>query len=296
MRVPYTGEKQVKANGITITYDAFGSPEAPPMLLVSGLGMQMIGWDEDFCQQLALQGYWVIRFDNRDAGLSTQLEAYGMPNVMEAFPKWQAGEAITDAPYLLKDMASDAVGLMDALGIEQAHVIGASMGGMIVQELLIHFADRVKTAISIMSTPGIPRSKPEAAALILASPPTNREESFEQAIAANKILIGRGFPVHEDRVRESAGRAYDRGLSPIGTARQMMAIMASGLRTEALQQVNVPTLVIHGDDDALILVEGGYETASAIPNAKLLIIEGMGHSLPIETWPQIVGAITEHAQ
>ena len=173
---------------------------------------------------------------------------------------------------------------------------GASMGGMIVQELLIHFADRVKTAVSIMSTPSTPHSRPEAGALLLAPPPTNREQGIEQALAATEILLGRGFPVHEDRVRQSAGRAYDRGLSPIGTARQMMAIMASGSRVEALKTVDVPTLVIHGDDDALIMVEGGYETAETIPNAKLFIIEGMGHSLPIEAWPQIVEAIAEHAQ
>lgn len=296
MRIPYSGEKQIEANGITINYDAFGSSEAPPMLLVSGLGMQMIGWDEDFCQELALRGYWVIRFDNRDVGLSTRFDEAGMPNVMGAFPKWQAGEAVTDAPYLLKDMAADAVGLMDALGIDKAHVVGASMGGMIVQELLIHFGERVKTAVSIMSTSSIPRSTPEAGALLISPPPANREQSLEQAIAATRILIGRGFPVHEDRVRTSAGRAYDRGLSPIGTARQMMAVMASGSRVAALQQVDVPTLVIHGDDDALILVEGGYETAESIPNANLLIIEGMGHSLPIEAWPQIVEAIAEHAQ
>jgi pimeloyl-ACP methyl ester carboxylesterase len=296
MRVPYSGEKQVEANGIKLNYDTFGSPEAPLLLLVSGLGMQMIGWDEDFCQQLALQGYWVIRFDNRDVGLSTKLDELGMPNVMEAYPKWQAGESVSGAPYLLKDMAGDAVGLMDALGIEQGHVVGVSMGGMIVQELLIHFPDRVKTAVSIMSTPTIPQAKPEAEILLLTPPPTNRQEHIRQSIAATKVLLGRGFPLHEERVHDTASRAYERGLSPIGTARQMMAVMASGSRVEALKKVNVPSLVIHGDDDALIMVEGGYETAAAIPNAKLLIIEGMGHSLPIEAWTQIVTAIAEHAQ
>jgi len=295
MRVPYSDEKQVEANGIRLNYDAFGSPEAPPMLLVSGLGMQMIGWDEGLCQQLALQGYWVIRFDNRDVGLSTRLDHLGMPNVMEAFPKWQAGESVSGAPYLLKDMAADAVGLLDALEIENAHVVGASMGGMIVQELLIHFANRVKTAVSIMSTPTVPQSKPEAEILLFTPPPTSRQEHIEQSIAATKLLLGHGFPLHEERVRDVAGRAYDRGLSLIGTARQMMAVMASGPRVEALKRVDVPTLVIHGDDDALIMVEGGYETAEAIPNAKLLIIEGMGHSLPIEAWPQIVEAIADHA-
>ena len=295
MRVPYSGEKQVEANGITINYDTFGSPEAPPLLLISGLGMQMIGWHEDFCQQLALNGYWVIRFDNRDVGLSTRLEALGMPNVMEAFPQWQAGENISDAPYLLRDMAADAVGLMDALGIEKSHIVGASLGGMVTQEVLIHFADRVKTAVSIMSTPSIPRSRPEAAVLLLTPPASNRQQHIEQSLTAAKVLLGCGFPFHEDRVRESAGRAYDRGLYPVGTARQMMATMASGSRVEALKKVDVPTLVIHGDDDALILVEGGYETAESIPNAKLLIIEGMGHSLPIEAWPQIVSAIAAHA-
>jgi pimeloyl-ACP methyl ester carboxylesterase len=146
-----------------------------------------------------------------------------------------------------------------------------------------------------MSTPTIPQSKPEAEILLFTPPPTSRQEHIEQSIDATKLLLGHGFPLHEERVRDVAGRAYDRGLSLIGTARQMMAVMASGPRVEALKMVDLPTLVIHGDDDALIMVEGGYETAEAIPNAKLLIIEGMGHSLPIEAWPQIVEAIAGHA-
>ena len=297
MRVPYSGEKQVKANGLTLIYDTFGSSEAPPLLLIMGLGGQLIAWPADLCQQLALSGYWVIRFDNRDIGRSTRFDAAGMPRLPWMLLKSVLGLPLK-APYLLKDMAADAVGLLDALGIERAHVVGASMGGMIVQELLIHHRERLKTAVSIMSTTGdrkLPRPSREALAVLRTPPAKEREAYLEQAVQSWHVLAGNHFPFHAERVREMAEQAYDRGLNPAGTARQMAAILASGSRQEALRTVTTPTLVIHGDADPLVPVAGGYATAKAIPNAKLLIIPGMGHSLPIETWPQIVEAIAEHA-
>ena len=297
MRVPYSGEKQVKANGLTLIYDTFGSSEAPPLLLIMGLGGQLIAWPADLCQQLALSGYWVIRFDNRDIGRSTRFDAAGMPRLPWMLLKSVLGLPLK-APYLLKDMAADAVGLLDALGIERAHVVGASMGGMIVQELLIHHRERLKTAVSIMSTTGdrkLPRPTREALAVLRTPPAKEREAYLEQAVQSWHVLAGNHFPFHAERVREMAEQAYDRGLNPAGTARQMAAILASGSRQEALRTVTTPTLVIHGDADPLVPVAGGYATAKAIPNAKLLIIPGMGHSLPIETWPQIVEAIAEHA-
>jgi pimeloyl-ACP methyl ester carboxylesterase len=299
MRVPYSGEKQVEANGITIAYDAFGSPELPPLLLVAGLGMQSIGWDEDFCQQLAQKGYWVIRFDNRDVGRSTRFDKAGMPDPNKIAVAVMTKQPLAESAYLLKDMAADAVGLLDALGIEQAYVVGVSLGGMILQEMLIHFGDRVKTAVSIMSNTGnpeLPMPTPEALALLMQSSPTDREEYIEQSVQSWRVLQGDHFPFLEERVRQKASRIFERGLSPAGTARQFAAGLASGSRVEALKSVTTPTLVIHGDADPLIPVEGGYETAESISNAKLLIIEGMGHSLPIETWPQIVAAIADHAQ
>ncbi len=298
MRVPYSGEKQIEANGLTLTYDAFGSPEAEPMLMVSGLGMQLIGWDEDFCQQLAQLGYWVIRFDNRDVGLSTKLDELGVPNMAEIAMKVMMRQPIEDAPYLLKDMAADAVGLMDGLGIERAHVVGISMGGMIVQELLICFADRVKTAVSLMSMTGdstLPQPTPEAMQAMMSPPAEGRDGYVEQCVVNWKIFHGNGFPHNDDRIRQRAGQMFDRGLYPDGAARQSAAIFASGERTEALKEVKIPTLVIHGEADPLVRVEGGRATAVAIPEAKLLTFDGMGHNLPIELWTEIVQAISVHA-
>lgn len=298
MRVPYSGEKQVEANGITLTYDTFGSPLAEPLLLVMGLGGQLITWPADFCQQLALSGFWVIRFDNRDSGRSTKFAAAGVP-----FMPWQALKywlrLPVTAPYLLKDMAADAIGLLDGLGISKTHLAGVSMGGMIVQEMLIHHRERLKTAVSIMSNTGdrrLPWPTREALSLLRIRLATDRDSHIEQAVWGGRVLAGNHFPFHEEWARQRAGQAYDRGLYAPGTTRQMAAILASGSRQAALGSVTTPTLVIHGDADPLVPVAGGYATAEAIPNAKLLVIKGMGHTLHRETWPQIVQAIADHAE
>jgi len=289
---------KVAVNGIEIVYDTFGEPTAAPLLLVMGLGGQMIAWDEALCRQLAAQGYWVIRFDNRDVGLSTRFADLGIPNILAMMQAQMAGEEIVP-PYLLRDMADDAVGLLEALGIEGAHIVGVSMGGMIVQEMVIHHPERVLTMTSIMSStgnPALPPPKPEAMAILLEPAPEGRENYIESSVRASQVLNGPGFPLDVERVRMKAGLAFDRGLSPAGTTRQLAAVLGSGSRKEALQSVTVPTLVIHGDADPLVPVEGGIDTAEAIAGAELLIINGMGHDLPPTVWPQVMDAIIKHAR
>jgi pimeloyl-ACP methyl ester carboxylesterase len=295
--VNHSDPTKVKVDGIEIVYDTFGEPTMPAMLLVMGLGAQMIAWDEAFCSKLAAQGYWVIRFDNRDVGLSTRFDEAGIPNIPALMQALMRGEKI-ETPYLLRDMADDAVGLLDAIGVEKAHVVGVSMGGMIVQEMVIHHAERVRTMTSIMSTtgnPDLPPAKPEAMAILMEPAPTVRSDYIENSVRGSQILNGAEIPFDEDRARIHAGLAFDRGLSPAGTARQLAAILGSGSRKEALKSVTVPTLVIHGDADPLVPVEGGIDTADSISGAELLIIKGMGHDLTPTTWSQVLAAIASHA-
>jgi len=285
---------KVRANGIEIAYDAFGDPADPAMLLVMGLGEQMIAWDEEFCKKLAFRGYWVIRFDNRDMGSSTRFDDAGVPNLLALMQ----GSAV-EVPYTLDDMAEDAVGLLDALRIEAAHIVGVSMGGMIAQTIAIKHPTRVRTLTSIMSTtsdPQLPSPKPQAAQLLYTPAPTDLNAYIEYEVKVNRILRGPGFDVDEERLREFARRAYDRGLNPAGLARQLAAVLASGSRRAALKSVQVPTLVIHGDADPLIPLEGGVDTAESIPGAELVVVEGMGHGLPADAWPQILDAIASHAK
>ncbi len=286
----------VKANGIEITYDEFGDPNGRPLLLIMGLGGQMIMWREEMCEMFAQQGHRVVRFDNRDVGQSTSFEHLGLPDVMSVMMKALTGQPVDEAPYLLKDMAADAAGLLDAIGIESAHIVGASMGGMIAQQFAIDHPHRVRTLTSIMSTTGdptLPQPRAEATGALLAPLPADREASIERGVNIFRTIGSPGFPFDEDEVRSVASRSYDRGFNPTGVARQLVAILASGNRTEALKNVKVPTLVIHGKDDPLVPVEGGQATAAAIPGAKLIVIEGMGHDMPKELRPQIVAAIGE---
>ena len=286
-----------RANGIDLCYEIFGDAAAEPMLLIMGLGAQMIHWDDDFCRQLAGRGFRVIRFDNRDIGKSSRMSGGKRLSPLELL-KLRFLKIPVAAPYRLRDMAEDVTGLMDALGIKSAHLVGASMGGMIAQELAISFPQRVRSLTSIMSTTGNPKVPPptrEAAAMLMAPPPATKQEFLERFAQTWKILRVGSFPEDEALDRSRAERTYERGLNPAGVGRQLRAILASGSRKERLRSVKAPTLVIHGTVDPLVRPEGGKDTAASIPGARLLMVEGMGHALPIPMWPQIIAAIADHA-
>jgi pimeloyl-ACP methyl ester carboxylesterase len=296
--VHHTEPALAKANGIELCYDTFGDRDAPAMVLIMGLASQMIVWDEEFCSQLASRGYWVIRFDNRDIGHSTKFAQHGVPNVLAMLTGHMQADA-SKVPYTLRDMADDTAGLLDALALRSAHVVGASMGGAIAQEMAIHHPKRVRTLTSIMSStgdPGLPMPTPEALEILLAPAPTDRDGYFARYTQTCRVLRGPGFPLDEARDLARAERIFARGLNPAGVARQLAAIVASGSREPALRSLQVPTLVIHGDADPLVHPEGGIATANAIPGARLLMIAGMGHALPVAMWPQIIDAIDGHAR
>jgi len=285
------------ANGIDLCYEIFGDAGAEPMLLIMGLGAQMIHWDDDFCWQLAARGFRIIRFDNRDIGKSSRMTGGKRLTPIELL-KLRFLKIPVAAPYRLYDMAQDVIGLMDVLGIESAHLVGASMGGMIAQELAISFPQRVRSLTSIMSTTGNPKVPPptrEAGAMLMAPPPATKEEYLARFAQTWKILRVGSFPQDEALDRARAERTYERGLNPAGVGRQFRAILASGSRKQRLASVKAPTLVIHGAVDPLVRPEGGKDTAASIPGAKLLMIEGMGHALPIPMWPEIIDAIDKHA-
>ena len=285
-------EQTAHVNGIEIAYEAIGDPSNPPLLLVMGLGMQLIHWDLELCERLAERGFWVIRFDNRDSGHSTQIDAR-VPNLRRAM----LGIHV-DAPYLLSDMADDAFGLMDHLGIEAAHVVGASMGGMIAQTMAINRPERVLSLTSIMSTTGERRAgrpKLRVFGILMRRAPQDREGYIESFMRTFKLIGSPGFPFDEERGRELAAATYDRGHQSAGTGRQLAAILASGDRTQQLRSLKVPTTVVHGQADPLVPFRGGRATAAAIPDARLIAIPGMGHDLPREVWPQLVDAVAETA-
>ncbi len=282
----------VPANGIEIAYETFGDPSGRPLLLVMGLATQMLAWHEEFCGALVDLGFHVVRYDNRDIGLSTHLHDAPLPDVMAAL-----GGDTSSASYTLDDMADDAVALLDSLGIDRAHVVGASMGGMIAQALAVRHPSRVASLTSIMSTPSPAIGAPtqEAAAMLFAPPATSREEAVQRTRAAYEIIGSPGYPLDVEWLATISAEAYDRAYDPLGVARQLLAIHASGDRTDALRDLAVPTLVVHGDADPLVQVAGGHATAEAVPDAELLVIEGMGHNLPRELWPQITEAIAKVA-
>jgi pimeloyl-ACP methyl ester carboxylesterase len=289
--------KIARANGIDLCYEIFGDPNAEPMLLIMGLGGQMIHWDDDFCRQLAARGFRVIRFDNRDIGKSTRLTGGKRLTPVEML-KLRFLRIPVAAPYKLRDMAEDAIGLMDVLGLQSAHLVGMSMGGMIAQEIAISFPQRVRSLTSIMSTTGNPKMPPptpEAMAIVMAPPTTTKEEYFARHAQTWKVLRAGSFPEDEALDRARAERTFERGLNPAGVGRQLRAVLASGSRKKRLGSVKAPTLVIHGTVDPLVPPANGKDTAASIPGAKLLMIEGMGHALPIPMWPQVIDAIDKHA-
>jgi len=286
-------ERLAPSNGIEIAYQEVGDPAADPLILVMGLGTQMLGWQEDFCVQLAERGFRVIRFDNRDIGRSTMLDGAGTPGRVEMF----LGRRST-AAYRLSDMAADATGLMDHLEIESAHVVGASMGGMIGQTLAIEHPERVRSLVSIMSTTGSRRvGTPTLKAYhaILAPAPHGRDAYIERVLRVVKVIGSPAFPPDEAHLREVAGAMHDRSHNPKGILRQIHAISSSGDRTKALRKVQVPTTVLHGSRDPLVRPSGARATARAIPGARLRMVEGMGHDLPRELWPIFTDEIADTA-
>jgi pimeloyl-ACP methyl ester carboxylesterase len=286
-------ELMAPANGIELCYQEMGDPEGEPLLLAMGLATQMIAWDEEFCAMLAGRGFRVVRFDNRDIGRSTRISSAGVPRKLDMV----LGRRAT-APYLLRDMAADTLGLMDHLGIDSAHLVGASMGGMIVQSTAIECPERVRSLVSIMSTTGSRRvghPSYRTFGLLLGRPPREREAAIERVVRTFKTIGSPGYPFEEERIRRIAGRSFDRGHSEAGIARQLHAITASGDRTSGLERLTAPALVIHGKRDVLVNPSGGRATARAIPGARLKMVDGMGHDLPQALWPSFVEEIAANA-
>jgi pimeloyl-ACP methyl ester carboxylesterase len=287
---------RAKANGIEIEYETAGDKGDPAVLLVMGLGAQLTIWPDAFFHGLAKQGFFVIRYDNRDTGLSSDFGAWGMPNIADAFQKLMTGKKV-DAPYLVKDMAADAVGLLDALGIDKAHMVGVSMGGMIVQVVAARYPERTRSMVSIMSTsgrPGLPPGKPEALAMLTAQPEgPSREQRVKHGIKLRQTIAGAGYPIADAELRAFVEKNVDRRWYPEGGARQYLSIIASGDRVEMLKTVKVPTLVLHGEDDPLLPVACGRDVASLVPGSKIETFPGWGHDLPGGMIPTLVERITK---
>lgn len=285
----------VHANGIDIFYEAHGDPANPPLLLIMGLGAQLTLWPIELVEALVARGYYVIRYDNRDIGLSTKFTEHGVPNVRRVALMRLFGLR-AKLPYRLTEMAEDAVHLLDALGIDKAHVVGASMGGMIAQLVAIGHGDRVLSLTSIMSTTGnprLPRPRPDALAVLMDRPPAGAtaEEVIPFGLRISKAIGSPGYPADETRLKDRIVRDFERSFHPTGPGRQMAAILDDGDRRKRLRAVRVPALVIHGADDPLVPVEGGRDTAAAIPGAQLKVIPGMGHDLPLELVDEVADAI-----
>jgi pimeloyl-ACP methyl ester carboxylesterase len=286
-------EARAHVGELELAYETIGDPSGEPLLLVMGLGMQLIHWDRELCELFAERGFHVIRFDNRDAGLSTKVDA-PVPNVLALMSGIPAR-----VPYRLDDMAADALGLLDELGIERAHVAGTSMGGMIAQTMAIRRPERVLSLASMLSTTGDRRvgtPKLRVWSVLMRRAPRGRDAYVDYFGRVFRMIGSPAYRVDEARTRELAAATYDRGHHPAGTARQLAAILASGSRTAALKELDVPTVVIHGEADPLVPLRAGLATARAIPDAELVRIPGMGHDMPRELWPTFVDAISRNAE
>ena len=284
---------QVNVNGVDIEYITQGDPSDPALLLVMGLGAQLITWPDGFVDGLRQRGLFVIRFDNRDSGLSTKFD--GLPDIMALF----AGTDLSSTTYRIEDMADDAAALLGALGIAQAHVVGVSMGGMITQALVVNHPELFLSASSIMSTTGnraVGAPTGEAMTALLRPAATSREEAIQAGVEGSLVIGSPGYPTDEGILRERAAAAYDRSYCPDGTVRQLGAILGSPDRTEGLRGVGIPFLVVHGEADPLVTLSGGEATAAAVPGSKLLTIPGMGHDLPQALWGTITDAIVANAE
>lgn len=286
-------EQYARVGELDLCYDTFGDRASPALLLVMGLGSQMLLWREDFCELLAERGFWVIRFDNRDVGRSTILRDAHVPTRLELVLRDPRGAAYTPS-----DMANDTAGLLDWLDVDAAHVVGASMGGMIAQLLAIGHPQRVLSLVSMMSTTGnrrVGQTHPVLLRRLFRSPPRDRDGYVRDFVANYRYIGSRRYPADPERTRALGERCFDRGIHRAGTARQMAAIATAPDRTPLLHEVKVPTTVIHGDADRLVMSSGGRATASAIPGARLVVIPGMAHDLPRELWGQMVDEIEKTA-
>ena len=286
-------EQFCTAGDVELCYETFGDPSDPAMLLVMGLGTQMIAWNTDFCRELAGHGFHVIRYDNRDIGKSTRFDGKRPPGIVELIRRKPK-----DPAYTLDDMADDGIRLLDCLGTERAHVVGASMGGMLAQVMAGRHPDRVLSLVSIMSTTGHRlKGQPalKAYPALLAKPPKDRDAYVERIVKLFGLIGSPGFERDPDELRAYAGLAYDRGQNPAGVGRQLAAIVAAGDRTADVRRITAPTLVVHGTKDVLVRPSGGRATARAIEGARLMTIDGMGHDLPRGTWPQIIEGIVQNA-
>jgi pimeloyl-ACP methyl ester carboxylesterase len=285
---------RARGNGVELEFETVGDRDGRPLLLVQGLGAQLTSIEDGFCRELAGRGFLVIRYDNRDAGLSTWFDEAGPVNLAAI---WGGDHA--SLAYTLEDMADDAAAVLDAAGAAAAHVAGISLGGMIAQLLATRYPDRVLSLASIMSTTGdraVGRPTGEAARVLMSSMPGERDAFVEQAVAnARAVSAGTAFPFDADGVRRGAARNFDRANHPKGVGRQFAAILAAGDRTPALGDIRVPTLVVHGEEDQVIQVSGGEATAAAIPGARLLRVPGLGHELPPGFWPTLADALVENA-
>jgi pimeloyl-ACP methyl ester carboxylesterase len=278
-----------KSNGLELEYETHGDPADPAVVLIMGLGAQLINWDKDFCESIAAKGFHVVRFDNRDIGLSTYLDDLPAPDLQAVL-----GGDLASVGYSLADMAADVAGLLDAVGIAKAHIVGASMGGMIAQLVAIDFPERVLSLCSIMSTTGdraVGQATPEALGALIRPPAMSREQSITETVKSSRTIGSPGFPATDEELREKAGASYDRAYHPAGSARQTAAIVTAPDRTPALRNLAIPTVVVHGEADPLVDPSGGKATAAAVPGAELVLIPGMGHDLPRGAWPVIVDAI-----
>jgi pimeloyl-ACP methyl ester carboxylesterase len=286
-------EEIARVGDVELAYETFGDPAHPALLLVMGLATQMLGWRAPFCEALAARGFHVIRFDNRDVGRSTRFASHPPPTAAQLLRRDASAAA-----YTLADMADDGVGLLDCLGIDRAHVAGASMGGMIAQTIAFRHPERVLSLASIMSNTGARWSGQPSLSMysvLLKRAPRDRDGFIDHQMAVFARTGSPGFPRNEDDLRDLAAASYDRGHDPAAAGRQLAAILASGDRTQDLGRIRVPTVVIHGTKDRLVAPSGGRATAKAIPGARLVTIEGMGHDLPRGAWPRIVEAIAENA-
>lgn len=289
--------KRVAANGIQIAYESFGDPRGVPLVLVMGLGTQMIAWPDEFCEDLVAQGHYVVRFDNRDVGASTHFDDITPPNVARVALRREK------PPYRIRDMGQDAIGLLDALGLDSVHLVGASLGGYIAQSVALWHPERLRSLTLIMTSTGsrrVGQAKPQLIGRLLNRQAVlDREEAGDAAVETFRVIGSVGYPTDEERLRELAGRSFDRAYDPAGYRRQLAAIVAQSDRTERLRGVQLPTLVMHGLHDPLVAASGGLALARIIRGSRFVGFSGMGHDLPRELWPEFVAniaALTRRAE